>query len=240
VVAGPVIEALTPTTFCWGGSVTLAVNVVSATGGITYQWSDNGTPVTGATSAVLNTSLPGNYTCVVDLPGTCTISTVPLTVTENPLPDPLITWDGLRLLTGSFYVTYQWYENTVGISGATADSVQPTTPGSYAVAVTDTNGCQSVSDVFVLSSADLAALAVGTVNKGEITIYPNPAQTLLHIASAVTVRAQISSIDGRTVLEQSQAKDIDISGLADGVYMIMLYDDNGLMVKTEKLVKTGN
>ena len=240
VVAGPVIEALTPTTFCWGGSVTLAVNVVSATGGITYQWSDNGTPVSGATSAVLNTSLPGNYTCVVDLPGTCTISTVPLTVIENPLPNPLITWDGLRLHTGSFYVTYQWYENTVGISGATADSVQPTTPGSYAVAVTDTNGCQSVSDVFVLSSADLSALGVGTVNKGAITIYPNPAQTLLHIASAVTVRAQISSIDGRTVLEQSQAKDIDISGLADGVYMIMLYDDNGLMVKTEKLVKTGN
>jgi len=54
------------------------------------------------------------------------------------------------------------------------------------------------------------------------------------------VRAVINSIDGRTLLNVAAAKDVNISSLADGIYMIMLYDNNGTMLKVEKLVKTTN
>jgi len=54
------------------------------------------------------------------------------------------------------------------------------------------------------------------------------------------IRAVISSIDGRSIMDISDAKDINIANLADGVYMIVVYDHNGEKIKTEKLVKATN
>jgi hypothetical protein len=54
------------------------------------------------------------------------------------------------------------------------------------------------------------------------------------------VRAVITTVDGKTVIDQANATDINISNLADGMYMIMLYDANGTMVKTDKLLKATN
>jgi hypothetical protein len=42
------------------------------------------------------------------------------------------------------------------------------------------------------------------------------------------------------VLSQERATDIDISSLADGIYLVRLYDESGILVKTDKLVKASN
>ena len=236
VVSTPEVIPLTSTTFCWGGGVTLTVNVVSATAGLTYRWYYDGSPIPGATSAVYTTSVPGLYSCLIS-DGSCNAATSTVPVTENPLPNPVVTFDGNTLHAQNYYVSYQWYENTTAVAGATDSTDIPSTDGNYAVAVTDTNGCQSVSDVYVLT----AVLGAGNVAAmSEIKIYPNPAQTELHISAPYSVRVEISSIDGRQMLSREQAKDIDISGLANGIYMVMLYDGNGQLVKAEKLVKDGN
>jgi hypothetical protein len=127
--------------------------------------------------------------------------------------------------------------NLVAIPGATAYFTPSIGSGDYKVAVTDTNGCQSYSDVYVYVGG--ATTSVGSLQStvGSIRIYPNPAQTMVHVESATQVRAVISGVDGRTILNIAAAKDIDISNLADGIYMIMLYDESGSMVKVEKLVK---
>ena len=229
----PLVVPLTPASFCWGGGVTLTVNVVSGTGALTYQWYLDGTPITGATSPIYNTSTPGDYTCTIS--GSCITATAPVTVIENPLPNPVISSVSGQLETGNYYVTYQWYENTVGIPGATTATITPTSDGNYAVAVTDTNGCQSVSDVYVLTS-----LGISNVNQVDVKIYPNPAQTMVHIVSTSDLKANMSSIDGKILITQEHAHDIDISSLADGVYMITLYDTNGVLVKTDKLIKVSN
>ena len=229
----PLVVPLTPASFCWGGGVTLTVNVVSGTGALTYQWYLDGTLIPGATSPIYNTSTPGDYTCTIS--GSCITATAPVTVIENPLPNPVISSVSGQLETGNYYVTYQWYENTVGIPGATTATITPTSDGNYAVAVTDTNGCQSVSDVYVLTS-----LGISNVNQVDVKIYPNPAQTMVHIVSSSDLKANLSSIDGKILISQEHAHDIDISNLADGVYMIMLYDINGVLVKTEKLIKVSN
>ena len=78
------------------------------------------------------------------------------------------------------------------------------------------------------------------VNKTDVQIYPNPAQTMVHVEAAMQVRAVISSIDGRTIMDITDAKDIDLSRLADGVYMIAIYDTNGDKIKIDKLVKAAN
>ena len=235
VVGTPVIIPITPASFCWGGSALLSTSVSGATGTVLYQWYLNGVLIPGATGPTYNTTIPGNYSCQITIPGSCTVTTLAAPVTEYPLPNPLVTFDGTYFRTGSFYVTYQWYMNLVAITGATDSFTVAIGSGDYKVAVTDTNGCQSYSDVYVYTGG--ATTSIHNINKNEIKIYPNPAQTMVHVESATPVRAVINGIDGRSILNMPGAKDIDISSLADGVYMIMLYDDSGNVVKTEKLVK---
>ena len=64
-------------------------------------------------------------------------------------------------------------------------------------------------------------------NPGDAKIYPNPAQSVIHIESAIQVRAVVSSMDGRSLLNQPGAVDLDISGIANGIYMITVYDLKG-------------
>jgi hypothetical protein len=173
-------------------------------------------------------------------PSGCFLSSLPVSVTENPLPNPRITFDGMVFHTGTFYRTYQWYKNGIAIVGGTTANTPATGDGSYKVGVTDSNGCQSISDIYVLVGwSALHNVGVGTVanNLGTISIYPNPAQNLVNIESPEEVRAIVSAIDGKVVMTKDNAKTLDITSLADGMYIIKLYDANGQMVKTEKLVK---
>ena len=123
------------------------------------------------------------------------------------------------------------------IAGATTSSTPAIGSGSYKVQVTDTNGCQSFADPYVYGGG---TNYVPGVSMGDVKIFPNPAQNVVHIESPMQVRAVISGIDGRSVMNVAEAKDIDISNLPDGIYMIMIYDTEGQKIKTDKLVKAAN
>ena len=236
------VVPLTPASFCWGGSVLLSTSV-SSLSMVTYQWYFNGAAIPGATGPTYNTALPGNYSVQITIPGSCTMTTLSVPVTEHPLPDPIVSYSGGYFHTAPYYVTYQWYKDLIPIGGATLDSTISLGAGNYKVQVTDTFGCQSYSDVYVFNGetgGSGGTTGVQNTYKGDIKIYPNPAQTMVHIDAAIQVRAVITSVDGRTVLNIDAARDINISSLADGIYMIMLYDTNGQMVKAEKLVKASN
>jgi len=127
----------------------------------------------------------------------------------------------------------------VAIPGAIHDSTIAITNGNYKVGVTDTMGCQSISDIYVLTGW-VNKLGVPQVDPSDIRIFPNPAQNVLHIVSPVSVHVFINSIDGKLMMDQVAAREMDISALADGIYIVMLYDDGGQMVKSAKLVKTSN
>jgi hypothetical protein len=180
--------------------------------------------------------MPGDYTVDITIGGACTMTTLAVHVTEFPLPDPIVNYSPTShiFFTGNFYVTYQWYRNTAAIGGATSFSTADIGNGAYTVRVTDTNGCQSVSDAYIFAGS---TTGVPNVNKTDVTIYPNPAQSIVHIEAAFPVRVIISSVDGRSVLDVADAKDINISRLADAAYMITVYDNSGQKIKTEKLVK---
>ncbi len=234
-VSTPTIIPLTPAMFCWGGSSLLTTSASSLGSAINYQWTFNGVPIPGATVGTYNATAEGDYACTVSVPASCTMTTSITHVTEMPLPDPLVTFDGTTFHTGTFYVTYQWYKNLIPITGATTATTLCTGNGNYKVAVTDTNGCQSMSAVYVLTG--WVSNGVSNVNSTEVRIYPNPASLMVHIESAQQVRAVIASVDGKAQIDEQNAKNIDISKLANGVYMIMIYDQDGDVLKTEKLVK---
>lgn len=243
LVSTPTIIPLTPASFCWGGSALLATSVTGATGAVLYQWFKDGVSIPGANGATYSATSAGTYKCDITIVASCTVSTVSTVVTENPLPNPIVTFDGTMFHTAGYYLSYQWYKNLVMISGANTAATPATGDGNYKVAVTDSNGCQSFSAQYVLNGwtgGIGGSTGVVNVNNGDISIYPNPAQQLVHIVCTQDIRVLVQAADGRTVLEVSATKDVDISHLADGVYVLTVYDTAGRSLKTEKLIKASN
>lgn len=242
VVTTPGIELLTPSSFCWGSSSDLAAIIVSgAASSVTYQWMKSSVNLPGATNSTYNATVSGNYSVEVFVAGGICNETSPLvSITERPLPNPLVSDSTPNMVTQRYYISYVWYLDGVVIPGAASFYTPIIGNGTYKVKVTDTNGCQSVSAGFPVSN--WVPNSIGNINGniGNIKIYPNPAQDALHIDAPMVVRAVVISLDGRSVIDQQAATLIDISRLPAGIYTIKLFDTNGNMVKVDKLVKDGN
>lgn len=236
VVTGAITVALSPATFCWGGSALLSTSISSLGSALNYQWFFNGLSIGGANGPTYNASSVGLYHCVVSVPSSCSITTADIPVSSVPLPDPHVSFNGTSVSTGTYYITYQWYKNLVPVTGATAWSMPVTGNGNYKVAVTDTNGCQSMSLTYVLTDWK-GPTAVTSINDPEIRIFPNPASDMVNISSPVAVRAIVSSMDGKTLVDVRDAHSLSLRGLADGIYMITLFDEAGTVLRTQKLVK---
>ena len=59
----------------------------------------------------------------------------------------------------------------------------------------------------------------------------------VYIESPVAVTADLSGMDGKLMLHQENAKEINISNLANGMYLITIYNTDRSIVKVEKVVK---
>ncbi len=240
ITVGPAIAASSispagPLTLCNGTPITLDVSTPGGGPGLTYQWSSDGTDITGATDLSYTDSLPGSVTVAVSN-GVC--SDILPTVTILPKPDPIITLDTLGnvLLAGSF-TRWQWYLNGDPIPGATSNFAPDNNiPGSvYTVIVWDINNCSDTSAPFIVPGT---ISGVHTVYTGkDIKIYPNPASNVLHIDAPIKVFVSILSPDGKELIARKEAISVNVGQLADGMYVIMVYDENNTLLKTDKFVK---
>jgi hypothetical protein len=219
-------------TLCGGNPVTLTVDTVAT--GITYQWLYNGAVIPGATAANYTTYTSGNFTVVVSN-GICN-RTLASTVVVGP-PDPVISFTTPDMLSTGTYSFYQWYRNGVAMTGDTTQIIHVTTGGNYTVEVRDANGCTDTSSVYILS--DNVGNGVDDVNiAAAISVFPNPATSVLNIQSPVPVNVKVMSIDGKMLIEQRNARAVDINTLANGLYMIAIYDQNDVLIKTAKFAKS--
>ncbi len=145
--AKPAITPSGPTAFCEGGSV----NLTAPAGAAAYQWSN------GATTQTINVTTSGSYTVRVSSTSDCqSAASDPLTITVNPAPaKPTITPGGpttfceggnVTLSAPASATAYQWS------NGATTQTINVTTAGSFTVRVTNASGCQSaVSDAVTVT-----------------------------------------------------------------------------------------
>src|SRR5207253_6893567 len=111
----------------------------------------NGNPIGGETNQTYIANASGNYTVTVTDGNSCSATSAPTTVTVNPIPaTPTITPGGPTTfcaggsvtLTSSSASGNQWYKDGNSIGGATGNTYNATTTGSYTVIVT-ANGCSS-------------------------------------------------------------------------------------------------
>jgi hypothetical protein len=132
------IFTITPsgsTTFCEGGSVTL-----TASAGASYLWSN------GATTQSIVATTAGSYSVTVTNTQGCSSTSAATIVTVNPLPTAVITANGPTTLCsgGSVILTASEGSSYLWSNGATTQSINVSSTGSYFVTVT-TNGCSTTS-----------------------------------------------------------------------------------------------
>ncbi len=161
-------------------------------------------------------------------------STIVLDLTLAPLDPPVITVDEFVLSVTGTYASYQWIRNGTDIPFATNPTYTVTENAAYQVRVTDTDGCEATSTVYSVNNVSVAHRSgIGQ----DISIYPNPVNDVIYINSPVAVHAMLTSIEGRNLLREPDAKVIATGHLAKGIYLLHLSDKEGRLIKTVKVVK---
>ena len=195
------------TEICEGESVTL-----TATGATNYQWNTGGSdstlivsPTSTTTYTVVGSNQYGSDTASFDI----TVYAVPAT--------PTITQNGGQL-TSTLANQYQWFFNGAAITGATAQSYNPTADGDYSVQVWDDHGCSAVSAPFQWLSSGL--------HDGEapvLKVYPNPTQGVIYLEFGAG--AQAATLTVRNTLGQEVFSE---QLRAEGRHTVLLEVEPGL------------
>ena len=171
-----------------------------------------------------------------DVMGCTNIAEQQTIVYANP-PQPEILADG-SYLASSHTGNLQWYLGGEPIPGATGQFYQATETGFYSVALTNSNGCSTMS---ALESVNLTGTAEH--DNTQLQVYPNPVQDVLTIAHTqfqTEVIIRLFSSDGKLVMEHHTAPDntiqLDVQSLSKGIYMMqVLHEEQPYHQKIVKL-----
>lgn len=155
------------TSTCSGTPLVLNAN----TGvGLSYQWSESGTPITGATNSTYAVLTPGNYAVRVTNSSGCWEVSTPVAITVIPTPSTIVTLSGpLSICNGSSVTftassgtgyTYQWYSTSGAIPGATSASFAATLSGNYYVVINTPTGCTATSSTLAVVVNPVPSVAI--------------------------------------------------------------------------------
>jgi hypothetical protein len=232
VITTPNITPSGSVVLCSGGAIPMSVNTGGVTSGITFQWQKNGVDIPGATNSSYSATTSGIFGVTVSAGATCSGASTTADITINGLPNPVVTFNGSKVSTSNTFASYQWFLNTVAIAGATTSAITPPANGNYRVLVTAANGCTNYSPSLAIGN-----LGIDGINNADVKIYPNPATSSVYVEAQVKVKVSISSMDGRVITEHSGTGEIDITPLANGIYLITVCDETGRRLVTQKLIK---
>lgn len=214
--------------FCANDSVTLTAPVANS---YTYTWFSGTTQIGNGLQNTFVVHNGGDYSVAV-FQGSCSDTSAAITITEKPLPAPIISQTGVVLATGSFS-SYQWYKDNQAITGATNQTYTVIEDGSYSVLVADTSGCSNTAAAIVMTNVGVNGL---TTQNG-ISVYPNPVTDILMIDAPKPVNMQLIGLDGKMIWQQNNVRQADLRTLADGTYILRITDNNGQLLFNTSVIK---
>lgn len=238
----PATPSITSTSneFCEGSSLTLTSN---ATG--TVQWYKDGVEISGATSSELVVTEAGNYTAEATNCICKSSQATALAISMSPLPIKPEVALNTNILSTTSTGTLQWYVDGNLISGANAQTFEPSVSGTYTVMLT--NNCGSVTSEPIVYN--MPTSIKNFANTYSFGAYPNPYNGETTISYSLK-KSETIKIDVHNALGQylttitSDNKDagnhsINFSakklGYSTGVYTIKMYI--GKNISTIKLVE---
>lgn len=218
------------TTICEGAELTLTANASIA--GSTFQWTQNGNNISGATTATYNANASGIYSVIATAPNGCsgTSSTVEVAVNAAPnvsltLPTDLICIDQAQLNLSGGTPAGGIYSG----SGVSGNVFSPITAGIgthiITYAFTDNNGCSGTANAQMIVDE---CTSVQDLENSWFSLYPNPAKDIVIIAFEEKLNLQelsLFDISGRKVHASITTPAagralIAVSNLAPGAYIV--------------------
>jgi hypothetical protein len=161
---------------------------------------------------------------------------VNLIVKTGVIPQVKSKWGSLLIAynKGDSISSFQWYNGTNPISGATKQYYLTKQPGEYHVQSVDIFGCQNISNKITAGTASL-------------TVYPNPAAERLTLTvrckSTGKAIVRIINSSGTRILEYQVdkedtelIKELDIQSLQSGIYSVEVLVDNEEKLDTRLVV----
>ncbi len=152
---------------------------------------------------------------------------------------PVITNTNNELDCGLSGYTYQWYLDSVAVTGANGQTYQATADGNYYVVVTDVNSCTFSSPALNVVTGIEENTAL------HFSIYPNPCNTYftLQLNTAFAINStvlNVTDISGRLVHTtgiNNRKYELDITALAKGIYFITLQNNEGVSTRRIEIIK---
>ena len=202
--------------------------VIATTPGNFYQWS------TGDTTSSITVFSSGAYwVTVTDSQGLQTQSDTLYLIMLTPI-QPSVTYAN-DTLSSSLASAYSWFVNDTAIIGAMDQFYVPVVNGYYQVYVTDLQGCQALSDSFLVTTVGIHENASAQL---DATLSPNPTagQSVLTMHKLRSGMLEISIVNSSsqkvmTLLQNSRnsSKDlqvaIDTSVFTPGVYYLRIRNE---------------
>lgn len=227
--SNPEIDLGGDQSLCEGETTTLDAGA----GFASYEWS------TSETSQTLEVGLTGTYSVIVtDANGCSEIDEA--TVTVNPLPDvdlgpdvTVINPQTAILDAGAGFSSYLWSD------GSTAQTLVADETGSYAVTVTNANGCTGTDEVMVTIEPNATH---ENLLAGKLLLSPNPTSGLVnlqfldfemddYVMTVYDVVGKLIKMENMKIHAASQSSQLDLAALAKGTYLIRIASEEGVMVR---------
>lgn len=191
------VSASGSTSLCNGSSVTLTSG--SSTG--TYLWSN------GATTSSITVTAAGNYAVTVTGTNGCTSTSAPVTVSNGQASTPTITPGGSTTICngGNVSLTASSGNSYLWSNGATTQSITASSAGTYAVSVTQSNGCsaQSAATTVSVGSAPVPTISLSgsntICNGGNVTLTSSTGTSYLWSNGATTSSITVIAAGNYTV-----------------------------------------
>lgn len=216
---------------CYGEGGRININISGGQNPVLFSIDSGNTFQNGIS---LFTGLPaGTYQVLVRDNASCQVvyGSNPVVIQSVPPLNPVISWvPGTGFFIDDDFDSYQWLFNGAPLGAAIDTSLVEAGPGTYAVEVTDANGCTDTSNVITVTGLDTNDLLT------EVKLYPNPVQEQLNISSGQqhSLVVTVINLQGKSMMQTSLplgSGQLDVAELAPGMYLIQLSHDDKTQVR---------
>ena len=219
-----------------------------------HQWYLDGQAISQGTKNEFFAKKAGKYHVVVTTPW-CEVKSDTVVIQEM-IPDsiyrPIITidkvidfckLDSLKMSVANYgNFSIQWYLNDKEITKAIDSFYYAKLPGKYNIIIKNEGICSFKSDYFDLNKdvCNTSMAKLNIVQDDLISMYPNPATTVLTIDTKAENIHSISFIDilGKSVLQQELKgvrNELNLESIAKGMYVVSFFNDQNEIISSQKL-----
>ncbi len=171
------------------------------------------------------------------------VASVTLTADPSPVMPSVLTKFIAHIVNGGSNPSITWRKNGIDLYTGPADSATITTAEGDVISVFVCSNLECVVLPNCVSSDSIRSMEVRSyTSRPDIKVYPDPVTTALFVDAPLKTSCSLSFIDGKEVIAAynfgaHDTRPLNTSMLSSGMYILRLYDENGVLVKVQRFIK---